>query len=219
MQTLAIFDLDNTLLAGDSDHAWGEFLIVRGLVDATSYRAKNDAFYQDYLLGKLDINAYLEFALAILAGKTPDELRTLHADFMQTMIAPMMLNSAAELLQKHRDNGDYLLIITATNEFVTSPIARQLGVDHLLASHAEMRDGRYTGKTHGTPCFHAGKVERLQQWLVGHNFELDDAWFYSDSHNDTPLLQLVGKPVAVDPDDTLRAHAQRRQWPIISLRS
>ena len=166
MQTLAIFDLDNTLLAGDSDHAWGEFLIARGLVDATSYRAKNDAFYQDYLLGKLDINAYLEFALAILAGKTPDELGTLHADFMQTMIAPMMLDSAAELLQKHRDNGDYLLIITATNEFVTSPIARQLGVDHLLASHAEMRDGCYTGKTHGTPCFHAGKVERLQQWLV-----------------------------------------------------
>ncbi len=167
MQTLAIFDLDNTLLAGDSDHAWGEFLIARGLVDATSYRAKNDAFYQDYLLGKLDINAYLEFALAILAGKTPDELRTLHADFMQTMIAPMMLDSAAELLQKHRDNGDYLLIITATNEFVTSPIARQLGVDHLLAI---CRDDR-AGDIDMIMCKCSCEIEQKSGTIAGVNFD------------------------------------------------
>lgn len=216
--TLAIFDLDNTLLAGDSDHAWGEFLIAQKLVDANTHQQQNDAFYNDYVSGALDITAYLQFALQFVAGKSTQQLEPLHNAFIEQMIAPMMLPKANALLKQHRDAGDYLLIITATNNFVTEPIAKLLQVDDILASNAEIVDGKYTGQPAGTPCFHQGKVERLTTWLANKSFDLADTYFYSDSHNDIPLLTAVGKPIAVDPDEKLRAHAAEQCWPVISLR-
>ena len=219
MQTLALFDLDNTLLAGDSDHAWGEFLVDRGLVDGDVHQQKNDAFYNDYLQGNLDIDAYLRFALEPLTGKTPAELKPLHDDFMSSVITPMMQDSAFRLIDQHRQRGDRLLIITATNAFITAPIAAALGIDELLASEAELADGRYTGAPSGTPCFHAGKVQRLNSWLADNPYNLQDAWFYSDSHNDIPLLEVVGNPVAVDADETLLAHAKENGWHTLSLRT
>lgn len=216
--TLAIFDLDNTLIAGDSDHAWGEFLIDQGLVDGKTFEQQNDRFYQDYLSGDLDIKAYLSFALSYLAGKPMAELEALHQRFMATTIQPMLLPKAFELLDKHRALGHRLMIITATNEFVTGPIARHLGVTELIASQAEIENGLYTGRPTGVPSFQEGKVVRLQSWLNKHNESLADAWFYSDSHNDIPLLEQVDHPVAVDPDERLRSLAVARQWPVISLR-
>ncbi len=215
---LALFDLDNTLLAGDSDHAWGQFLIDQGLVDAETMRAANDRFYAEYQSGQLDIQAYLRFALSFLADRSPEELDRLHRRFMEQSIRPMMLDKASELLDAHRRQGDTLLIITATNRFVTGPIAEALGVEHLIASEAERIDGRYTGEPSGVPSFQGGKVTRLNDWLAEHDADLGGAWFYSDSHNDLPLLERVDHPVAVDPDDTLRATAEQRGWPIISLR-
>ncbi|MBT8148324.1 MAG: HAD-IB family hydrolase [Gammaproteobacteria bacterium] len=216
--SLAIFDLDNTLLGGDSDHAWGEFLIERGLVDATEHRQQNDAFYAAYCDGSLDIHAYLEFALRPLAGKTPTDIKPLQREFMQQMIEPMRLPLADTLLQMHRARGDHLLIITATNELITRPIASWLGVADLLACEAEIINGRYTGKPHGIPCFQQGKVQRLQAWLADKPFMLEQATFYSDSHNDLPLLEAVAEPVAVDADETLQALAKSRGWRMLSLR-
>lgn len=216
--TLALFDLDNTLLAGDSDHAWSQFLIDEGLVDADTVREAADRFYADYQAGQLDIQQYLAFALAFLADKDPDQLARLHRRFMDHKIEPILLEPAQHLLDEHRRAGHTLMIITATNAFVTRPIADRLGVEHLIASDAEQLDGRYTGRPAGTPSYREGKVQRLRDWLAGHHETLDDAWFYSDSHNDLPLLSLVDHPVAVDPDDTLRAHAEHHGWPIISLR-
>jgi HAD superfamily hydrolase (TIGR01490 family) len=216
--SLAIFDLDNTLLGGDSDHAWGDFLVRRGIVDAELYRTSNDLFYRQYQDGTLDIHAYLAFALEPLTRYSLAELEALHADFMQTTILPLRLPKAAALLAEHRARGDRLLIITATNAFITRPIAGWLGVADILATEPELRDGRYTGKIVGTACFREGKVTRLREWLQENAFELADASFYSDSRNDLPLLELVGQPVAVDPDDTLRAVAVERGWEIISLR-
>lgn len=216
--SLAIFDLDNTLLNGDSDHAWGEFLCTKGIVDTQAYRQANDYFYQQYKSGTLDIVEFLEFALKPLSEHEPEELEQLHQEFMQTTIAPMMLDKAATLLQKHRDQGDYLLIITATNRFVTGPIAALLGVDDTLATEPEMIDGRYTGKVSGTPCFQAGKVERLNAWLEQTGHSMEDSYFYSDSINDKPLLERVTHPVAVDPDELLKQAAEENGWPIISLR-
>ncbi len=216
--TLAIFDLDNTLLAGDSDHAWGEFLCANGHVDAQKHQQINDQFYQAYCTGGLDIDAYLQFALAAIAGKTPAQLSPLHDQFMRQCIEPMRLKQADALLQQHREKGDFLLIITATNDFITRPIAQALGVDDLIASEAEIIDGVYTGKPTGTPSFQAGKVERLNGWLTGHNFLLEETYFYSDSHNDLPLLSAVGHPVVVDGDEKLHQHALKMGWPNISLR-
>jgi len=216
--TLAIFDLDNTLLGGDSDHAWGEFLVSKGIVDAAEYGAANDRFYRAYQDGTLDILMYLEFALEPLTRFSLPELKQLHDEFMRTQIAPLRLPKADALLAEHRSRGDYLLIITATNAFITRPIGESLGVDALLATEPELRDGRYTGGVTGTPCFRDGKVTCLREWLQRHPYDPAEAYFYSDSHNDLPLLAMVGKPVAVDPDGTLRAEAQARGWPIISLR-
>lgn len=215
---LAIFDLDNTLIAGDSDHSWGEFLAHKNLVDAEHYRRANDAFYEDYKAGTLDIRAYLEFSLAPLTRHSMAELDKLHAEFMRNYITPMLLPKAQALLNTHRAQGDYLLIITATNGFVTRPIGKHLGVDDLLATDPEVVDGAYTGKFVGTPCFQAGKVVRLHEWLKTHNHSLEGAFFYSDSINDVPLLEQVDHPVAVDPDARLEAIAQERGWKIISLR-
>ena len=221
---LAIFDLDNTLIAGDSDHGWGEFMVAEGLVDPVAYRQANDRFYADYERGELDIQAYLNFSLQPLTRFSLEELAQLHRKFMHEVIDAMRLPAATELLQSHRRQGDYLLIITSTNDFITAPIARSLGVDHLLATRAELRNGRYTGRSCGVPCYREGKVQRLQEWLASasqHGFSgsLENAWFYSDSINDLALMQQIDNPVAVDPDPELRRHAQQQGWPVISLRN
>jgi len=215
---LALFDLDNTLLGGDSDHAWGDYLCERGILDPIAYKNRNDAFYQDYLAGKLDLNAYLEFTLEILARTEMAQLDEWHRDFMRDCVEPIILPQALALLQKHRDAGDKLVIITATNRFITAPIVERLGVETLIATECEMQDGLYTGQTCGVPCFQGGKVTRLNRWLQETGLTLDDAYFYSDSRNDLPLLEQVANPGAVDPDDTLRATAIERGWPVISLR-
>ena len=216
--TLAIFDLDNTLINGDSDHAWGEFLLAKGIVEPEVYQQANDHFYQQYQQGGLNIDEYLAFALAPLTRFTLAELDNLHGQFMRQVITPMLLDKAKALLNKHRQQGHFLLIITATNRFVTAPIADLLGVDDLLASDAEIIDGRYTGKVEGIPCFQHGKVQRLQQWLLSQPHSLEGSYFYSDSHNDLALLNLVDHPVAVDGDERLNAEAKAKGWPMISLR-
>jgi HAD superfamily hydrolase (TIGR01490 family) len=216
--SLAIFDLDNTLLGGDSDYLWGRFLVDQGLVDGDYYERENQRYYEEYKAGTLDIYEFLRFSLKPLAEHDLATLQGWHQQFMAEMITPIMLPKAAELLQHHRDTGDYLLIITATNLFVTSPIAEALGVDHILATEPEQANGRYTGEVHGIPCFQQGKVTRLNEWLAQSGNNLSDSWFYSDSHNDLPLLEMVTHPVVVDADETLAAHAEARGWPHISLR-
>jgi HAD superfamily hydrolase (TIGR01490 family) len=216
--TLAIFDLDNTLLAGDSDHAWGEFLVDAELVNADVHRQQNDQFYQDYLNGELDIQRYQRFALSAIAGRDPEEVAIWRQAFMDSRISPLYQKKADRLLASHRNQGHTLMIITATNRFVTGPIAEAMGIEHLIATEPEVRDGRYTGDITGVPSFQDGKVLRLQQWLKDHGATLEGAWFYSDSHNDLPLLKLVDNPVAVDPDPTLERHAREQGWPVMTLR-
>lgn len=215
--SLAIFDLDNTLLAGDSDYLWGKFLARHDVVDSQWYEEENRRYYAAYVAGTLDIYAFLAFSLQPLATLPPDQLAALHSQYMQECITPLIRPVAQQLVAKHRQRGDTLLIITATNRFITAPIARAFGIDHLLATEAEMIDGRYTGKVTDIPCFKEGKVTRLQRWLLEHNADLHDSWFYSDSHNDLPLLNLVTHPVAVDPDAILRETAQQKSWPILHL--
>ncbi len=215
---LAIFDLDNTLIAGDSDHSWGAFLVEKQLVDAEVYRLANDKFYADYKAGTLDIRAYLQFSLAPLTQHSLEELQALHNEFMVKHIEPLMLQKAEDLLRKHREQGDHLLIITATNGFVTRPIANRLGVADILATEPELIDGRYTGNFVGAPCFQAGKITYLHEWLKANLHPLSGAYFYSDSINDLPLLEQVDNPVAVDPDERLAEVALARNWPILSLR-
>jgi HAD superfamily hydrolase (TIGR01490 family) len=215
---LALFDLDNTLLAGDSDHNWGEFLCRRGLVDAASYKARNDAFYADYCAGRLDVVAYQNFSQEILGRTSMAQLAEWHAEFMAEVIEPLILPKGEALLEQHRAQGDRLLIITATNRFVTGPIAARLGVPTLLATECAMQNGRYLGRISGIPCYQEGKVRRLQLWLEENCASLQDSYFYSDSRNDLPLLEQVTHPVAVDPDEVLRTMASARGWPVISLR-
>ncbi|MYL23749.1 HAD-IB family hydrolase [Halomonas alkaliantarctica] len=216
--SLAIFDLDNTLLSIDSDHAWGEFLLEQGAVDPVEYREANERFMADYNAGTLDINAFLAVALKPLAENTPEQLAAWHQQFMASKVEPHILPKAEELIARHRTRGDTLLIITATNRFITGPIAERLGIDQLIAVEPEIIDGHYTGEVTGVPSYREGKVARLEAWLEKQEVVLDGAWFYSDSHNDIPLLEKVDHPVAVDPDDTLRQVAEERQWRIISLR-
>jgi len=216
--TLAIFDLDNTLLAGDSDHAWGEFLVEEGIVDAGEYSKANDRFYEEYLNGELDIFGYLEFALKPLAEHPMSDLLAWRQRFMEKKVRPMLQDKAIELLDSHRQQGHTLMIITATNRFITGPIAELLGVPHLIATEPEFRDGRFTGAVAGTPSFQEGKVVRLNDWLQAHDHTLAGAWFYSDSNNDVPLLKQVQNPVAVDPDPMLEALARENGWKILSLR-
>lgn len=216
--SLAIFDLDNTLLNGDSDHAWGEFLVRHNIVEPAFYRHQNDYFYEQYKKSTLDIMEYLDFVLKPLSQFTVEELELLHRQFMHEFITPMRQRKADELLNKHREQGDFLLIITATNRFVTAPIARALGVDDLLATDPERVGNRYTGKVNGIPCYREGKVQRLQQWLDETEQSLDNSYFYSDSINDLPLLEVVTHPFVVDGDERLQTEARQRNWPQISLR-
>ncbi len=215
---LAIFDLDNTLIAGDSDHGWGEFLVAKNKVDRGHYQEMNDRFYADYENGCMDIMAYLEFSLAPLAATSMAELGQLHLEFMQQVIAPLRLPKAEALIEKHRLAGDRLLVITSTNRFIVEPICQALGIHELLATDPEIVNGRYSGKIVGIPTYQEGKVDRLNLWLNDNNETLDGSYFYSDSINDMPLLLEVDKPVAVDPDAALSAQASSRGWDIISLR-
>ncbi len=215
---LALFDLDNTLLGGDSDYLWGRFLVEQGIVDGDHYEAENQRFYDQYKAGTLDIQAFLAFSLRPLAEHPPAQLHAWREDFLTRMIDPIVLPQARALVDRHRAAGDTLLIITATNRFVTAPIAARFGIEHLIATEVEMDGERYTGRSTGIPCFKDGKVRRLQQWLDAQQGSLDGSWFYSDSHNDLPLLEQVTHAVAVDPDDRLAREARARGWRIISLR-
>jgi HAD superfamily hydrolase (TIGR01490 family) len=218
---LVLFDLDNTLLAGDSDHEWGQFLIDRGIVDRAHYESRNHAFYEDYKAGRLDIYAFLNFALRPLATHSRAQLDSWHAEYLATRIQPMITQAARDLVNRHLADADLVAVITATNSFVTAPIAKAFGIPHLIATEPEQIDGRYTGEVAGTPCFREGKVVKLEQFLAHHGTRLDcltSSRFYSDSLNDLPLLEKVQHPVAVDPDPTLRAYAEAHGWPVISLR-
>ncbi len=215
---LALFDLDNTLLAGDSDYLWGVFLASKGLVDTEFYQTTNERFYQDYAEGRLDIHEFLNFALSPLASFDLDLLQSLHREYMDSQIRAIMTATGQSKIDEHRASGDTTLIITATNRFVTAPIAEAFGVDDLIATEPEMRDGKYTGRVAGIPSFQHGKITRLQEWMQAHDETLDNSWFYSDSHNDLPLLEQVSHPVAVDPDKSLAKTAAERGWPIISFR-
>ena len=215
---LALFDLDNTLLAGDSDFEWAQFLIEQGVLDRELYEARNQAFYDQYKAGTLDIREFLDFQLKPLSRHPREVLDAWHREFMARRILPIVRASARALVARHRD--DLCAMITATNSFVTAPIAREFGIEHLIATEPEEHDGAFTGRVVGVPCFREGKVERLDAWLGGEGHTLggfEESWFYSDSLNDLPLLERVTHPVAVDPDDTLRAHAERRGWPVMTL--
>ncbi|WOG27743.1 HAD family hydrolase [Endozoicomonas sp. 8E] len=216
---LAIFDLDNTLIAGDSDYLWGQFMTHKGMVDAASFQDGNEYFYRQYEAGSLVLGEYLDFCLKPLTRYTLDELKVWHDQFMEQIIRPIMLEKAANLLEKHREQGDHLMIITATSRFVTEPIAKAFDVDTLLAIELEIEDNRYTGKVVGTPTFQEGKVIRLKQWLQENpEYSLEGSYFYSDSKNDLPLLSQVDHPFAVDSDPELTAVAHEKGWPVISLR-
>ncbi len=216
--SLAIFDLDNTLIAGDSDFLWGQFLVDQGIVDKDYYEQSNAQFYEDYKQGKLDIIAFLEFSLAPLAQHDAQQLFAWRQQFVEEKIKPILLEKAQALVDKHRQQGDTLLVITATNRFVTEPIVKCYGIDNLIATTPEFVNDQYTGRFLGTPCFQDGKVHLLNEWLEKQNETLENSCFYSDSHNDLPLLNKVDKPVAVDPDDILKSTAEQKGWPVISLR-
>ena len=216
--TLAIFDLDNTLLGGDSDTLWGQFLAEQGYIDGEIHVRRQRRYYQDYNAGRLDILEFLRFQLASLAQRDMHTLHQWRDQYLQEKIRPIMLPKAKALLEQHRNRGHTLLIITATNRFLTEPIAKLLDVEYLIATEPEIIDGCYSGEVVGIPSFREGKVTRLLEWLDLYRQYLEGSWFYSDSHNDLPLLTRVTYPVAVDPDEILAAEAGQRNWPIISLR-
>lgn len=215
---LVIFDLDNTLLAGDSDYLWGAFLSERGILDGEENERENKRFYREYREGSLDIYEFLRFSFRPLRDNSLQDLERWRRDFLHEKIEPIILPPACELVERHRGAGDTLLIVTATNEFVTAPIAERLGIPNLIATVPELVDGRFTGEVAGIPSFQEGKVERLLEWLRENRIELAGSTFYSDSHNDLPLLERVDYPVAVDPDENLLRQARDRGWPVISLR-
>lgn len=218
---LALFDLDNTLLSGDSDFEWSQYLIDQGVLDRELFEAKNLQFYEQYKAGTLDIHAFLDFQLKPLSRHKRTELDKWHKNFMRAKVRPMMSEAGKKLVANHRAAGDVCVIITATNSFVTAPIAHEYGVEFLIATEPEQKDGEFTGGVVDVPSFREGKITRLEAWMKKHGWtwgSFMDSTFYSDSLNDLPLLTLVKNPVAVDPDDTLRAHAEEHGWRIISLR-
>ena len=217
---LALFDLDHTLLPLDSDYEWGEFTIRLGWCDRTEFGRRNQAFYDDYVAGRLDVHDYVRFATEAICQRGQADAEAAHAQFMREVIAPAIRPEALALLARHRDAGDELLIITATNEFVTRPIARALGVEHLLAVELERgASGWYSGAIRGVPSMREGKVQRMTEWLAARGLAWSDvdSTFYSDSFNDVPLLERVDHPVATNPDARLRALATERGWPILEL--
>ena len=219
---LALFDLDNTLLNGDSDFEWAQFLIGKGVLDREVHEARNIEFFEQYKAGTLDIHAFLDFQLAPLARHSRAELDTWHQEFLGTRIRPLISPAARALVKQHTDSGDLLAIVTATNSFVTGPIAREFNIPHLIATIPAQENGRFTGQPRGMPSFREGKIVRVDAWLESLGLWLgsfEQSWFYSDSHNDLPLLEKVSHPVAVDADATLTAVAIRRRWKQISLRS
>ena len=216
--SLALFDLDNTLLGGDSDYQWGCFLVDCGIVDGIEYERQNRKFYDQYHAGTLDIYEFTQFAYKPLADHSLEMLVRLRDTYLTERIKPIVLPKAIELLEKHRAQDDVLVIITSTNRFITEPIAEELGVAHLIASEPEFENGRYTGHLAGIPCFRQGKVDRIRLWLEETGHSLEGSWFYSDSHNDIPLLKLVSHPVAVDADPRLTEYARRKGWTVLSLR-
>lgn len=215
--TLAIFDLDQTLIPFDSDDHWGAFLVAQGLVSAAEHGDAVQRFGTAYREGRLDIHEYSRFVLSPLTQHPPERLEQLRADFVRAQVVPRIAPAARELVTSHRAAGHTLLIITATNRFVTQPIAELFEVPHLLACEPEIVDGRYTGEIIGIPTYREGKVHALEKWLDEHGYDLTGSWFYSDSHNDLPLLERVDHPVAVDPDPILRATAEERGWRILHL--
>ena len=220
IQRLALFDLDNTLLGGDSDHAWGEFLINRGLVAEKDHRDTNDRFYKDYLEENLDIHAYVAFTLEPILAYTSKQRNALLADFMKHSIENMMLEKAQALVDTHKSRGDLCIVITATNSFITTPIAKAFKINNLISTEVEIKQNYLTGKILGIPCYQQGKTEKLKQWLISQSgkLSLEDSIFYSDSINDLPLLEAVNEPVAVDPDYKLLQVSRERDWKVLSLR-
>lgn len=218
---LALFDLDNTLIAGDSDFQWAQFLIEKKALDRELHESRNMEFYEQYKTGTLDIHEFLDFQLKPLARHSRVQLEAWRSEFMIQKIMLLIAPGTRQLIERHKLDGDLCIIITATNSFVTAPIAQALGIQHLIATEPEEKEGEFTGKVSGVPCFREGKIERLEDWLDKHNLtwlSFLRSWFYSDSLNDLPLLSKVTHPVAVDPDATLKSHAERNNWPIISLR-
>jgi len=216
---LALFDLDNTLITDDSDFWWGQYLVDQKIVDAHEYEEKNRLFFEDYERGVLDIDQYLKFALRPLSRFSIEQLHQWREHFIDQHIRPIIAKGTPALIEQHRQRGDTLMIVSATNLFVTAPIAELLGIPHILATEPEIKAGRYTGEYIGIPTFQHGKVHALEHWLKQHDMDLHGSTMYSDSHNDLPLLNQVDHPVAVNPDDTLKQVAEQKGWPIIDLRT
>lgn len=218
---LTLFDLDNTLLNGDSDFEWSQFLIRIGVLDRELFEAKNIAFYEHYKAGTLDIQEFLDFQLKPLSRHARKTLDEWHQRFMREQALGMITQAARDLVNRHRAAGDICVIITATNSFVTAPIAREFGVEYLIATEPEHKNGEFTGNVTDVPCFREGKITRLENWLTQQGWNWNsfaDTTFYSDSLNDLPLLAKVKNPIAVNPDDTLRNHAEQHGWPVMNLR-
>ena len=218
---LALFDLDNTLLAGDSDYEWTQHLLSKGILDRETFEARNQEFYEQYKVGRLNIVEFLDFQLQSLARNSRTDLEAWHDEFMAERILPILGQQSRDLVKRHQDAGDLCAVVTATNSFVTGPICRELGINHLIATIAAQKNGQFTGKPRGTPSFREGKISRVEDWLESIGLwwsSFERSWFYSDSLNDLPLLSMVSDPVAVNPDDTLRAHATNEGWKIMSLR-
>ncbi len=218
---LALFDLDNTILAGDSDYNWSRFLIQEGYLDGAIHAEKNEKFYADYKAGTLDIYAFVEFQFKPLARNPKTVLNQLLKKYVEEVIKPMITEKARVLVKRHQEEGDLIIVITATNSFITKPIAELFGIENLIGTDPEEKEGEFTGKVSGLPSFKEGKVTRLEAWLKGKNLSLasfEKSYFYSDSHNDLPLMQKVTHPVAVDSDDVLSEYAKSKGWPQISLR-
>ena len=219
---LALFDLDNTLLAGDSDYEWTQHLLSKGILDRETFEARNKEFYEQYKAGKLNIVEFLDFQLQSLARNSRADLEAWHDEFMSERILPMLNQKSRDLVKQHQENGDICALVTATNSFVTGPICRELHIDHLIATIAAQENGQFTGKPRGIPSFREGKITRVESWLESIGLwwsSFERSWFYSDSLNDLPLLSMVSDPVAVNPDDTLHAHAKAEGWMILNLRN
>ena len=216
---LAIYDLDNTLIGGDSDYLWGEFLCDEGIIsDRESFQKMNDYFYHQYETGELNIFAWAEFSFKVLTDHSLDELNKLRKDFVDTKIKPILLEKAQSCINNHKEKGDTVLVITASNTFITKPIIEMYGIDHLLATEPEFISGRFTGKVSGIPCFQSGKIDNLMPWLEKNNESLIGSYFYSDSHNDLPLLELVDNPIAVNSDKVLTSVAEEKGWQVFNWR-